>query len=714
MSNLLKALSYGDAGWCVIPLIPLTLEHTCACRNPTCPGKHPIHKDWYNKASSTESSIRRFWGERPDAGIGIVTGTKSRLAVLDIDPRNDGPTTLEGLTSKYGELPETYEVRTGGGGTHYYFEYPNIDVYTCVLGKGIDFKAESKVKGSGHFVVAPPTHHKSGFQYEVVRAVKPAPLPIWLLLAVTNIQQEHANRSILLPEKIEAGTTHETFKQLIGRLKYGGLSEVDALNVARSTNLHNTERSLPNEELEALVKNVYTNTRNGYTLDDVGNAQRFSNLHHKQFRFCKDSGLWYKWSGKHWAICQEVELGAKLVETVEMIRNDAAACGDPELRDKILGWAHQSRFGPRLTELQKLVAREEKLWVAQNQLDAHPEQLNCLNGTVNLRTGELTPHKRENYHSQLVEVNYDPSTTSDLWLRFLSEAGSRDQHSVDFLQLCAGYSLTGLTDEEVMFFIHGPGGTGKTTFVESIRGLLGSYAQVVKPQLFLDGMDNQNGPSPEVAKLAGCRLLVSSEIPRNAKLGSWATKALTGGDTISARHLYKKAFQFRPTFKAWLTMNDLPTFHHEDTGIKRRIIPIPFTHVPKVPDPYLKRTFLTDPTTQSAILTWCIRGAVRWFSGEKLQTVPRAVTLARQEYEASQNPLYEWSTLYKKVPFGRRRPNKTTHLWLHFKTWCDNIKTSPSRLGLLGERDFNKALKGLGYSKDTSGHWDLELAPQEN
>ena len=161
------ALEYAAMGWRVFPLYGI-IAGQCACSNAHCKdaGKHPRIKGWQKKATTDEAIIRRLWKETPRAGIGILTG--NGLSVLDVDPAKEGGESLAAL----GALPMTPKVKTGGDGEHHYFSSNGHEIKNSqgALGKGLD------TRGTGGYVVAPPSPHVSGGQYEWT--VEPSETPL--------------------------------------------------------------------------------------------------------------------------------------------------------------------------------------------------------------------------------------------------------------------------------------------------------------------------------------------------------------------------------------------------------------------------------------------------------------------------------------------------------------------------------------------------------
>ncbi|HHC09589.1 MAG TPA: hypothetical protein ENK55_12900 [Actinobacteria bacterium] len=178
--RLAAAEAYLRAGWTVVPLHGIVAGR-CTCGREDCPspGKHPRVR-WrpYQNEPSTLEEVRSWWRRWPEANVGIVTGTVSGVAVVDVDPRNDGDRALDELEAGYGPLPDTAISLTGGGGEHLWFRLDE-PVPSALLADGVELKAE------GGLVVAPPSRHVSGGIYRWLAGADPsrrplAPLPAWI------------------------------------------------------------------------------------------------------------------------------------------------------------------------------------------------------------------------------------------------------------------------------------------------------------------------------------------------------------------------------------------------------------------------------------------------------------------------------------------------------------------------------------------------------
>ena len=288
-------------------------------------------------------------------------------------------------------------------------------------------------------------------------------------------------------------------------------------------------------------------------LTDLGNAERLVVLFGQDLAWTEAWG-WLVWDGQRWAIDSQRKVEELAVATVRAMYRAAAQLDDPDRRKALASWAQRSESRGRI-EAMVALARHMTARKA-DEFDSDPWLLNCANGTLDLRTGELRPHRREDLVTKLAPVIYAPDARSELWERFLREACGGDQDMVAFLQRAVGYSLIGCTGEEKLFLVHGPGATGKSTFLEAVKATLGHYAWTSDFETFL--LRRSGSVRNDIAELAGRRFVISIEVEEGSRLTEGLVKMLTGGDTVRARFLYREAFQFVPQFKLWLAANHAP------------------------------------------------------------------------------------------------------------------------------------------------------------
>src|SRR5262249_27264471 len=156
--------------------------------------------------------------------------------------------------------------------------------------------------------------------------------------------------------------------------------------------------------------------------------------------------------------------------------------------------------------------------------------------------GALRPHERGDRLTKLAPVAYDPDATCPQWEAFLARVMDGDADLVAFLQRAVGYSLTGDTSEHAMFLLYGTGRNGKSTFLETVRALLGDYAKRIQTETLT--ATRHEGPRNDVARLKGARFASASETEEGRSLAESLVKDMTGGDTLAARFLYSEAFEF--------------------------------------------------------------------------------------------------------------------------------------------------------------------------
>jgi putative DNA primase/helicase len=229
---------------------------------------------------------------------------------------------------------------------------------------------------------------------------------------------------------------------------------------------------------------------------------------------------------------------------------------------------------------------------------------------------------------------------SGLWERFLEDSTEGDRELQDFLARAVGYSLTGLAREQVLFFVHGPTASGKSTFIDTIRAIAGDYAATSNFETFLRQKFSAAGntPRPDLARLAGKRFVASVEVAEGKSLAEEIVKQITGGDKITVRHLYKEEFEFDPNFKLWLVANHSPRVDASDDAMWRRILRVPFEHtVPREKrDPTLRERLRDfEGPAAAAVLAWAVRGCLDWQAHGL--GVPSVVVRSTEEYREGQD-----------------------------------------------------------------------------
>jgi putative DNA primase/helicase len=292
----------------------------------------------------------------------------------------------------------------------------------------------------------------------------------------------------------------------------------------------------------------------------------------------------------------------------------------------------------------ELARAQPGIAVTQESWDANPWLLNVENGTIDLRIGALLEHDPANMLTKLTRVVYERDRKDERWDRFLRDATGNDEAVMEFLQAAAGYILSGSTAEEILLIIYGPEASGKTTYLEALRAVMGEYGKTITSDLLIRRKYARDSaaPSPDLAALAGVRLATCSEMDEGRDLAPAMVKNLTGGDTITARHLNAGLFDYMPQFKILLALNHCPYIPADDGALWRRIRRVGFerTVPPEQRDNTLK-PYLRDPLGGGpAVLAWAVEGCLRW-QKEGLN-VPTAVHESTSAYREESDPLAEF------------------------------------------------------------------------
>jgi putative DNA primase/helicase len=778
---LQAALAYAARGWPVLPLHDVT-RGACSCGTPDCEkaaGKHPRIATWRQDASADPAQIRRWWQDWPEANIGLVTGERSRLAVLDVDPRNGGDMALEDLQQCYAALPETPLVLTGGQGFHHYFALggPLAGFHP---GDGIELQAD------GQYVVAPPSLHASRTRYEWeassgLEDFPLAPLPDWLqalaedhasassagvdvpaTLPAVEVQQLTVSHRIkyviqtgddpddpdrypsrsealfaVIQAMIAAQYADATIASVIMDKRYRISEKVwsqknprsplyDAQTrhwVAGEIGHARAKHSPPVTAAPSLVISAGADAHERpLPYSDYTNALAFIRDHGADVRYCYRWNAWLVWTGTHWERDTSGEVMRRAKDTIKRLARQVEHLGESEAK-ALLSHIKASLSTAKLKALVENAQSEPGIPTQPDTWDADPWLLNCANGTLELKTGTLWPHHRSDYLSKCLAIEYQPTATCPTWDNFLwrimggsqgdddpdmsvgelenrRQADARATELIAYLQRAAGYTLTGSTEEQCLFLCHGQTKTGKSTYLATIRALLGPYGTQADIQTFMhkDKPEVRN----DLADLAGSRYVYAVESQEGKRLAEALVKQMTGGvDAIKARFLFEEYFEFKPQFKAYIGTNHKPIIKDSDDAIWERIRLVPFViQIPKEDrDKTLEEKLLQE---LPGILTWAVRGCQAWRASHDLKE-PAAVVDATHTYRTEMDNFGRFLEECCLVNAAVRV--KTGDLYAAYKKWCESIGEHALSLTAMGKR-----LDEQGFDKKVSGGiWRLGL-----
>src|ERR1035438_4193529 len=349
-----------------------------------------------------------------------------------------------------------------------------------------------------------------------------------------------------------------------------------------------------------------------FALTELGNAERFVAQHGSNVRYCWDCRAWFVWDGHRWQRDSGAEVRQLAKLTMRSIYSEASQQSTEGQRRALAAWALRSESAAAIESMLKLAQAEQGIPVESGALDADGWLLNVKNGTVDLRSGELRPHRREDLITKLAPVDFDPAARCPRWKRFLAEVFEPHPDIPPFVQRAVGYTLSGDTREECLFLMHGTGRNGKGTQLKTLALVMGDYAGTADFSTFVQRR-NDSGPRDDVANMRGKRLVSAQESREGAALAESLLKWLTGGDLVRARRLYENSYEFDPTWKIWLATNYKPVVRGTDPAIWSRIRLLPFdVSFEGREDKTLKTALLAE---LPGIVNWAVEGCLRWQIG---------------------------------------------------------------------------------------------------
>jgi putative DNA primase/helicase len=412
-------------------------------------------------------------------------------------------------------------------------------------------------------------------------------------------------------------------------------------------------------------------------------ALEFAARHGDDLRYAK--GLdWLIWTGTHWqpddrrtafsharAVCREFArvAGKRLGRTVASAKTRAA--------------------------LVSLAQDDERIAASADQWDSDPWLLNTPGGTVELKSGRLRPHARDDYITKITAVAPDKGCPTPLWSAFLACVTAGEKELETFLQRACGYSLTGQTVEHALFFLYGTGANGKSTFVETMRGVMDDYARPV-PMETLMWSRNERHPT-DIAGLRGARVASAIETGKGRGWDEPKIMQLTGGDTISVRLMRQDFFDMTPQFKLWVAGNHKPGLRSVNEAIRRRVNLIPFTVT--IPAEERDRQLGEKLTAEwPGILQWMVDGCLHW-QAQGL-AAPAAVTAATDDYLESQDLIAQF--LEDSCLIDDRFEEQSSQLFSNWHGWCEARGEKPGH-----QRSFCDELEQKGFKRyrDKRGVW---------
>ena len=285
--------------------------------------------------------------------------------------------------------------------------------------------------------------------------------------------------------------------------------------------------------------------------------------------------------------------------------------------------------------------------------------------SVDLASGNSVPNRREDYCTKIAGTAMaEPGTPCPIWLSFLNTVMAGDQSLIDYLQRVCGYCLTGLIKEHAMFFLYGTGANGKSVFINTLRGIFGTYHTTAPIETFTLATSTQH--PTELAGLMGAKLVTAIETEEGRTWAESKLKSITGGDEIAARFMRQDFFRFVPTFKLMIAGNHKPRLRSVDEAIRRRFHLIPFAVT--IPEADRDKDFSEKLKSEwSAILRWMVDGCLKW--QEIGLSPPQAVIDATAAYLETEDTIATW--IEERCECGKSYRDTSGNLYASWKSWAE-------------------------------------------
>ncbi len=441
-------------------------------------------------------------------------------------------------------------------------------------------------------------------------------------------------------------------------------------------------------------------------LTDLGNARRLVKRHGADLRHVHQWKSWYVYDARRWAEDKTAEvvrrvketqgyLYSKVAEQLQALRgsgaDDAAAAARRAEITKLLNHAIKWEDARAIARSLELAKSEHGIPLLPEEMDRDQYLLNVHNGTIDLRTGELRQHRRDDLITKLAPVTHDPAAKCPTWDSFLDRIMGGNRNLISYLQRVVGYGLTGSVAEQCLWFFHGQGANGKSTFLVTILAMLGDYAMQGVSDMLIE-KKHESHPT-ERADLCGKRFVATIETEEGRRLAEALMKQMTGGDKVRARKVFKDFFEFHATHKIILAANHKPVIRGRDHAVWRRIKMVPFTVTisEQEKDKELPAKLKAE---LPGILNWALRGCLDWQAAGLGE--PDEVKQATGDYQAEQDVVEKFiAECCHRLPEGRV---KVSALYEAYGKWSgDKFTTLPALSSMLLAKGFEKKRTTHGY-----------------
>lgn len=434
---------------------------------------------------------------------------------------------------------------------------------------------------------------------------------------------------------------------------------------------------------------------------DHGNARRLVARYRNHLRYVPAWKSWLVWDRYRWAE-DDRNWARNLARVTAMkIWDEADALllqkTDSAEVDKHARWWTTSQSASRIDAMLRLAESDQNIIVTPDMLDEQPCLLNLINGTLDLEAGELRrPHRREDLITALAPVSYRGDEPCDLdcaWEWFVATVVP-DPETRAFLQRYSAYAVSGASDRKVATFLHGNADTGKTTFVESLRRVLGPDYTVEVAETLLVATRSEQHPT-EVVDLHRKRLASVSELESGKRFDVAKFKKFTGGDRLKGRRMNRDFFEWDPTHAFIMTGNRKPEVRGGDDAFWRRMRIVRFDVV--IPRENQWENFAQHIADEhgECVLAWLVRGMRDLAQGGLAE--PDGVIVATDDYRRDEDHVTAFieDAVLAAPGLDPRAFVNTAEMQWAYESWC--MRNGVGDKERLGSRALKQELTARGW-----------------
>ncbi|MEW8111192.1 MAG: phage/plasmid primase, P4 family [Candidatus Thiodiazotropha endolucinida] len=724
-----NAIEYAISGYKVFPVKPNE--------------KTPAVRGWQSLATRDTEQIGRWWTENQNYNIGVLA---EDILVLDIDEKDgkQGSINLRNTMISSGwEMPEGYmEILTPSGGRHQYFRDPSPELHTnkthapvedCDIragGAGFVLGVGSMIGGevyTGEIIPFSLLPEAPSWLCMVAERIPSISNPISTVKSTVDIIDVQKALSMLDPdlgydEWISIGMALQAEFGDKGLLlwdewsqkgnKYQGLA-----NLERHWSTFKPEGGITIATLWRLSDfqhNHGIELGNAEKMNDTGLGEEIIRQH-DDFHWLAETGSWCVWEDGRWVTGPKTEklIGGRLNRTLDDLVSQVPGLYQTHPRDatQAMGWL--SRCKNQRSREAVFRYLKERTVASVKDFDTNSDLLGLSNGVLDLGFDEFRKMRKEDRITRILNAHYDPQASCPQWMKFLNEALEHDQEMIGYLQRLCGYWLTPDVSEQEIYFFFGSGGTGKSTFLNTISHILGAYAVKVSAESILRNRwgTKSNASMSDLARTMGARMMLTDELPPDGRLDLSIVKSITGDSTITTKLMHKDTFEFEATAKLVMFGNDKPYGDFMDEGLWRRMRLIHFART--VPDGDRDKHLLEKMRAEAAgIINWILEGYRQW-NVTGLMT-PQKVKEDSAAYRSgfdNVTPFLEEMIEYAKGEFVT-----SAALYTQYKQWCDENLEAYRKNNSFSKavKDFFRGNPNVTYEQTRRGRGYQGIALREN